>query len=81
MEARNAADDPNEARSYRPRVDARRGQYYTNRRLSSLLPGRQSDILGLSFEQALGLGHRHAVCGPSSTAACRARPACWNSRR
>jgi signal transduction histidine kinase len=36
------------------RVD-RDGVYtYTNRRLSSLLPGRQSDILGLSFEQALG---------------------------
>lgn len=36
------------------RVD-RDGVYtYTNRRLSSLLPGRQSDIVGLSFEQALG---------------------------
>jgi len=36
------------------RVD-REGVYtYTNRRLSSLLPGRQSDIVGLSFEQALG---------------------------
>jgi signal transduction histidine kinase len=36
------------------RVD-RDGVYtYTNRRLSSLLPGRQSDIIGLSFEQALG---------------------------
>ncbi|WP_439139497.1 ATP-binding protein, partial [Roseicyclus sp.] len=36
------------------RVD-RDGVYtYTNRRLSSLLPGRQNDIVGLSFEQALG---------------------------
>ncbi len=36
------------------RVD-RDGVYtYTNRRLSSLLPGRQSEIVGLSFEQALG---------------------------
>ncbi|NKX45249.1 PAS-domain containing protein [Roseicyclus persicicus] len=36
------------------RVD-RDGVYtYTNRRLSSLLPGRQSDIVGLSFEEALG---------------------------
>jgi signal transduction histidine kinase len=36
------------------RVD-REGVYtYTNRRLSSLLPGRQSDIVGLTFEQALG---------------------------
>ena len=36
------------------RVD-RDGVYtYTNRRLSSLLPGRKSDIVGLSFEQALG---------------------------
>jgi len=29
---------------------------YTNKRLSSLLPGRQSDITGLSFEEALGAG-------------------------
>ncbi|MDG3041296.1 PAS-domain containing protein [Roseicyclus marinus] len=37
------------------RVD-RDGVYtYTNRRLSSLLPGRQSDIVGLTFEQALGM--------------------------
>jgi len=36
------------------RVD-RDGVYtYTNRRLSSLLPGRPSDIVGLSFEEALG---------------------------
>jgi signal transduction histidine kinase len=36
------------------RVD-RDGVYtYTNRRLSSLLPGRQSDIVGLTFEEALG---------------------------
>ena len=36
------------------RVD-RDGVYtYTNRRLSSLLPGRQNYIVGLSFEQALG---------------------------
>ena len=36
------------------RVD-RDGVYtYTNRRLSALLPGRQSDIVGLTFEQALG---------------------------
>ena len=27
---------------------------YTNRRLSTLLPDRQSDIIGMSFEQALG---------------------------
>ena len=36
------------------RVD-RDGVYtYTNRRLSSLLPGRQNDIVGLSFEEVLG---------------------------
>jgi hypothetical protein len=33
----------------------RSGAYtYTNRRLSTLLPDRDSDIVGLSFEEALG---------------------------
>ncbi len=35
-------------------VDAEGIYTFTNRRLSSLLPGRQSDIVGLSFEEALG---------------------------
>ena len=35
-------------------VDADGIYTFTNRRLSALLPGRQSDIVGLSFEEALG---------------------------
>jgi signal transduction histidine kinase len=36
------------------RVDRERVYTYTNRRLSTLLPDRQSDIVGLTFEEALG---------------------------
>ncbi|GAB5449440.1 PAS-domain containing protein [Gymnodinialimonas sp.] len=35
-------------------VDADGIYTFTNRRLSSLLPGRDSDIIGLSFDEALG---------------------------
>lgn len=35
-------------------IDAEGIYTFTNRRLSSLLPGRDSDIVGLTFEEALG---------------------------
>jgi hypothetical protein len=49
----HSSDDRDDAGPYRP-CGSQRAYTYTNRRLSTLLPDRDSAIVGLSFEAALG---------------------------
>ncbi|MBY4893924.1 PAS-domain containing protein [Rhodobacteraceae bacterium N5(2021)] len=55
-------------------IDARGIYTFTNRRLSSLLPGRASDIIGRTFEEALG-DETAAILRPTLARASAGEPA------